>query len=573
MQYHFQPKNGLSLNSSLHDIAEHIHEVVYSTPHQYGEPRLIHGMAHVTRVMVLTTSVYHLAQTLKLELTGSMTDHETELKLLQVAALLHDSGCTTNGKDIDDLDSGLNIFSYFTEVLGVEPNIAKEFANACANKDEPYDSDYVYDLEHLSNPPKFKRQMQTKERSMGDKLRLILQMGDCLDYFRTRKRFEIKYAQLYQKFSKNIELTTAIHQLIVEARSLAHATLDNQFKNGHGAYQAILNKVSEPKYALISRLASPTESLEVISDNKDPNINAFHLRGYMKLFFRGITLPASRGGKHNETSAELEVRKTLRRIGRKTLTNKPDNTNKQGNERRSTTLLMQGAINYTRSGFGMRMPGYSREICTVHIANASTGYGKKEIFRKRFSQVENEKILTDIETLLKQGGEPETSCHTEVLINISQYDCVIYSNDAVGNMGDRNNIIILESIHLQKVYSMEVQKLLDFYREKSMSAPEDLIQMLPIYEYSYLDGTLSRTNYSYLMSDEDIFSLIDSQETLSVVFDLILGKNKINTFDKFLLKNNLPVYLELAWDYAFNSVKGKIVTSPPLVPKITCVVV
>ena len=100
-----------------------------------------------------------------------------------------------------------------------------------------------------------------------------------------------------------------------------------------------------------------------------------------RVFLRGIKSPSeyARSKKRKETHWQLEIRKAERKIGIPTLTKKADRLSKDGNPKRSFTMVARGAKLTDRCGYGTIAP----TLEDIHGISSDmniycTGYGKKK---------------------------------------------------------------------------------------------------------------------------------------------------------------------------------------------------
>lgn len=138
---------------SIGDHASEIYSFIYSRPLQEDswhpqeiKSRHKHDIVHVCRVAVYTFALLVLiantheknlptaSKSLIRQAQRFLTNPEDTL-LLMVSALLHDAGRQGEGSDHWDYDSGLIIFYYLTEKMGIQKDKARIFAEATANKD------------------------------------------------------------------------------------------------------------------------------------------------------------------------------------------------------------------------------------------------------------------------------------------------------------------------------------------------------------------------------------------------------------------------------------------------------
>lgn len=137
-------------------------------------PRTMHGIAHVSRVALYVMAFYHLYRSQ--DLTISIT--QEDLKLLQIAALFHDSAREGDGIDYWDCESASLLYHYLMQ-LGVPEEKAIQFAEVIANKDMT--SNYNKLVKDHDNVISWKN-MPVQEKSIYMKL---LHDADCLYFARS----------------------------------------------------------------------------------------------------------------------------------------------------------------------------------------------------------------------------------------------------------------------------------------------------------------------------------------------------------------------------------------------------
>lgn len=159
------------------DIAEHeklINKFVYQKPYKKevstGEiMRPIHGRLHGIRVVILTEILIKLHCAWGNPVVKSFTSEDR--RLIQIAALLHDSGREGDGFDCWEQDSATNCHNYLENICGVSSEIAV-WAGSLVSKSQVSD---------------MKKQCAV----------IILADADCLDILRVRENFYPAYLKLY----------------------------------------------------------------------------------------------------------------------------------------------------------------------------------------------------------------------------------------------------------------------------------------------------------------------------------------------------------------------------------------
>ena len=161
---------------------------IYSVDYSEYYPRNLHGIQHVTRVAAYIPVLMNLYSRYGVDVPAD------DLKLIQIAALFHDSGRMDDGADEWDAESGALLYHYLTAVLKVDEVKAKLLADAVTNKDKTPKNIY----------------------------QKLIHDADCLDVMRVRSTFFTTQLDFYQEIAKNnsraldelAQLTTEVHSLI-----------------------------------------------------------------------------------------------------------------------------------------------------------------------------------------------------------------------------------------------------------------------------------------------------------------------------------------------------------------------
>ncbi len=348
------------------------------------------------------------------------------IKLLQIAALYHDSGREAEGKDYWDRDSGLILYYYLTEILKVDIELAKQLAEAVANKDAWRKDSIYYQL--VDYAPGQVRWTRLKKNPEPNIFRKVLRDVDCLEIMRI-KEFIALYLSFFDIALEFPSALEELAQLITEVqggivdRGDDYLCRNIHFRNqnfGHeNAYQAIRklfikNETDIKKsnadplvfdrrdfYRIIPLLYNPAGFNEAISLSNLPTEAIFknllqnpwekNLREG-KLFARGIELPTmeippgiskrTQKPKEPRTKLDFELEKIKRRPGKIT---RGGSLTKYGLDFRSTTMMGFKAGVFTHTGFVIVNPDRS----TIHLVspvNINSGKGKKIEFQKKLKE-------------------------------------------------------------------------------------------------------------------------------------------------------------------------------------------
>ena len=259
---------GLTLNEKLDIHIIRLYCDIYSRPYlneakSNGIARLIHGIQHVTRAAINVPIFANLYRRFGDVKALSLTNED--IKLLQIAALFHDSAREGEGVDLWDQESGLFFYEYVTKTLGISSSKAKLFAEAIANKDA--DENNYFELIDLS-------WVKRKGKSPKNIHQKLIHDADCLEIIRARDHFDASYLDFYKDIAEsNEEAFDIMAKLITEARSLIASQGDSRLRLDHkikaqyenvDAYRKIMDFITENKecYPLIITLSNNNRLIE-----------------------------------------------------------------------------------------------------------------------------------------------------------------------------------------------------------------------------------------------------------------------------------------------------------------------
>jgi ankyrin repeat protein len=558
----FKPVAGLTLDSDLSEHVRWAFENIYSIPYPGFEEeekarknmmaRFIHGIMHVTRVAIYAPVFANLyrkhgdAEALKLT--------PEDLKLIQIAALLHDAARESEAADLWDHESGMLIYLYLTRILKADPEKAKMIAAAMANKDSKK-SGY---FEFYENPEKNEvgyifHQAVNGEPQKKNIYQKIIHDADSLDIIRARPAFDANYLDFYKDVACQPENKTAfaeMSQLRSEARCLIemqgdayirrNKSVKTRHENEH-CYQRALADLNPEHHGIIHALhdglkeQSELQNMRLVDETPydpnagmtDENMNAAMREG--KLFVRAVASPSAIAANKKESLAELEIRKTVREPGIETASKKSERDKKHGNPVRSISMVGHGSDTFCNAGFLILEPDPA-SISKVAAADISTGFGKKKKLVASVKIVDRtdadhtkkvQEKLQSLNTKLMMGGDaylPKSGrgafSHSEVLADITRYNAVFFSKDpTLHNLVVRNNAYpqheysaVLQAVYLRKLYAIRLQETRAAFVSKwGEQAGEEKFQQrfganleLPIFEYSGIHHFIKRTPESDL---------------------------------------------------------------------------
>lgn len=478
----------MNIESDLHDIAQVISEQ-YPATYPSGTPRHFHGMEHVSRASIFGSAAYNLLALANIQGAAALTlaERQNEIKLIQIALLLHDSAREAEGKDYWDDQSALNLFNFLTEKLGVPPETAKMTAEAMANKD--WEQGEEYSSIDFDNPPASiqKNKKETPLNQQTERMRLAVQFGDCIDIYRIpKKNFDWSYIKLYNMI-EHPQLVNAIEHMIPECFELIEKT-KNQNKEQHWAVPEMYGKIMREfnrddgkAYPMLHALSQPDPNATFASlpQEEDQIVENFI---HQNLLFRGISDTAKRftrrGARKQKTYPEgytqamQEVRKVARTPDKPTSARTEEKRlGKLGNPSRSMSLLGQGGLVFSGVGAGLFLR--KEHLISANPYNIGSGFGPKHDYdtTPRGDLTQIDPGLEAIKQMMRSGEsmatESETG-HSEILGDMNAWDCVMYSVDELPKDKRSPRERLLEAIHLRDAYQ----------KEFNQQTP------LPIYEFS-----------------------------------------------------------------------------------------
>lgn len=419
----------ISLNDPIEKHSAWIYNNLHKVPFLNSEKRSMHGIQHANRAAIwaiVLTNLYRLIKDVEaLELTVD------DMQLIQIAVLLHDSArMNEDGEDLWDFDSGVLVYYYLAEVLGVDKETAICLGKAVAEKDA---------------------------KGTKNIYQKIIHDADCLDIIRVRSHFDARYLDFYQQICKqtDFEKYLAIQgKLIEEVRSVCEvqgdtyrANLtstkelfesedgyarskrtifmepeelkkhsDHKYENKYPDYECedkypdheSEDKYSNNKYAGNLAPVDPRRFYTVISalcefHNLDQlSTIDFRISERERIAFRGISIPSAirmKKRKEEETLAGIEFRKAFRTPGVYSGTSKKDGLTKNGNPNRSVSI---NGVTFADSGF--YGPVIIEDIIKIDFFNSDTRFGKKKNVYPVLSNEEKKKQLHSMEMNAKMGG-------------------------------------------------------------------------------------------------------------------------------------------------------------------------
>src|SRR3990167_4120169 len=479
--------------------------------------------------------------------------NDEDIKLIQIAALFHDSAREGEGYDEWDEESAILLYIYLSKVLKIETKKAKSFAEAIANKDKKQNTYRELTTNQTTGELIFIDSIESSLLNEKNIYQKLIHDSDSLDIIRARDHFDASHLDFYKNiaeknplaFDEMAKLITEIRSIIEtqgDGRSREDPDIKKQYEHAK-AYLAIVDSMQNPKvkderdYSILQKLYADCKilfkenleesllpSLEIKQEKPEIMTKEYleHSLKSGKVFARSILTPSAIRGKIHETDQKetleetlgsLEIRKALRRLNVPTRTKKPNNKEKQGNSKRSVSMIGHGGSTLGYAGFLIIDPDMTA-IHRVYDSDTCTGRHKKKLSdEKKLTPLEAEQALAELLKKLKMGGKSvrfgnRIANHNEITYHILDFDAVYFSQDK--NCWNGVNEYypfhsysrILQAIFLQKEYEkltgmklhiFEYSGLHDFVklREYSDESIKDMwIEMCDAYVKQQLDKNI-----------------------------------------------------------------------------------
>ncbi len=540
------------------DISAHAHAIIrefYHQPYKNQKPknkiaRPIHGGQHTSRVALDAEVFTKLYRRYGDERALKLTDED--LFYIQIAALFHDAAREDDDEDRWDKESAALCFKYLVEVLKLHPKKAQIYAHAIANKDYQPGGEY----HHLIYDPDTKKVTWLSANSTQAKSieETIIQNADCLDVMRcydtnyktlakSSNMFDGTRLDFYQDFAKKNDW--ALYELgnvLNESRAMIHRQGDGvglmrddiklQFEYAENCFSK--TKEDAKSGRIYNQLC--TGSVASIHDNRAVDLLMSEVGSIQrdlemgKIFFRGIYHVSAVVLKErennltetNETFAEFELRKLLRRGEKHDADGKP----KIGNPLRSVTQVGYGSIAFAPTGY--LFASNPSKIQMVSATDAGTGYGKKEHLQAREVQ-SSEKLQCALYDMHKKNmlsakysHSRDVNTHSEMLYHIDKVDGIYFS------LGKTHNDIVDDADQYYNPLSAQLQAL---YMQQ-MHFVKTNGELLPIYSYDPIGSVIKMTPLSFKNKNELIAlwkNLITSHVAVNQYKDAIIFNNSLET--------------------------------------------
>ncbi len=395
------PHESLNLQSPLSEHAGWVYRNIYKVEYPGEVPRSLHGIQHASRVALYVPVLANIYR--KFNDAEALDLSEEDIKLLQIAALFHDSAREDEYQDRWDHESAIFLYAYLTQVLDVDNVKAKCIAEATANKDSDI-MDKSFEIREGSIGGQISWRFIKNLKTPKNIHQKIIHDADCLDIIRVRAHFQSDYLDFFKEIaSKNTDAFETMAHLIPEVRSLIALggdTFKASKKTTKVAYEQedgylnLLNDVASDIHPIIHALHSRILSYDELSSirlcperttySSAAGITEENVRSAMKegkIFVRGIAEPSilitKPGRLKPETAAHLEVRKTMRAMGIPTQTIKANREMKHGNPARSVSLIGFGASVFASAGAMILNPNL-KDCRDISASNLNSGFGKRK---------------------------------------------------------------------------------------------------------------------------------------------------------------------------------------------------
>jgi len=508
IQPHFMKAPQLNDDISVHSA--YLYKTIYSKPYPgYNKSeiaRYYHGIQHTNRAAIYSVVFINLFRKYKNQEALELT--QEEIKLIQIAALLHDSARQGDGVDLWDNESGELLYDYLI-AIGVTPKQAHQMAEAMANKDAEAKY-YRLDINENTKIKSWKLIAPAPKKNIYQK---IIHDADCLDIIRARDHFDANYLDFYKEVASQIpDAFEEMARLIVEARSLItlqgdHPQCqDSEIKTQHeceAGYQTTLDELqnNQKQYAMIRALYTPhcfaemtdidadySQTLTTDQSEQERRLDESFVQSKLvegRVFSRGIFTPSYMTPKHYISLIEQETYKANRRNNQPTRSRFNYSLSKHGNPNRSISLLGYGSSAFASAGFLLINPdiGTMRDFSS---SDTDTGFGRKATAKATNCLSSHQALLKK----LKMGGgsrrfpihSDSAATHTEILCNVTHYDAIYFTNEPAfaTTYTHANTKVVHPFSPLLQAYfiQQEYEKLYNI--------------TLPIFEYSALHNSIQR---------------------------------------------------------------------------------
>lgn len=496
----FSKKNNIDISSDIQHHVAWIYENIYQIPYSSNEVmRTHHGIQHVSRVAYYIPVLVNLYR--RHNDHDALEINDSQVKLLQLAALFHDAGREGEGEDLWDDDSAVMLYYYLHHVLKIDTKSAIQFAEAIANKDERPDGYHSLKINRSGDI-----YWEIENFVQKNILQKVLHDADSLDIIRARLVFDGSYTDFYKDIAGHPSHKIAFDELallITEVRSLIASQGD--------AFNAIKIKVKNKYqnvdcYGLLNKdavryhlLHSLNNGNHILSQVDLQSLRLIYLKipasldvaseEYMnyalltgKLFTRSLGGPSglvTRKDGTQENVTQIEIDKTQRREG---IPTRKGNLTTHGNPLRSISMIGYGSAVFASSGFLIANPKIEN---IKHVSGEDHGSGrktKKNLQKKivSISEAEKKSQLDNIHAHLKLGGIATTfavnfqSAHTEITATIDEFHAIYFCNE--GNLFNKDSLKEYQSTHK---YSPLLQAIF-IQNQYELSRGINL----PIFEYS-----------------------------------------------------------------------------------------
>lgn len=493
-----------TFGESVEKHADFILPTIYKTPYPKsradttGIARPTHGAVHASRTAILIDHLVRLAQ----QYDPHFSLEDKYKKLLQIAALFHDSARENDGADRWEQESAENCYRYL-KASGASEDDAQFAKEIIAGKEARKS---IHELRKSPSLSAVTSPIQTCQ--------LLLQSADCFDIIRCKDFFDITYLDIWHilntmasadpskdraQFWKPLAEFADAASRLIDRQGDHHRMTDEKlkrsfelsptcYKQTEACAQEIFSSLYAPKSIPTK---DPSEELapESLQCTEDRLVACRGLRS--PEFFIGFSKKASLAGKE-ETALNIELRKLFRKTPQK-----------DGNPYRSITTIGPGEPVFCGTGFIISAKRSALELVEALPVDSGTpidnmGQKSRKKHYKTLPLLPPEKaqaILKELPSRMMDGkgcsneysGGYEFG-HNETVMNIKPSDVVgifYYPDHSLGMITEEPKYPGFDEIFTQSAWE-------SFYRIQAVymqqTAQEQYKKTFPIFQYSKFGG-------------------------------------------------------------------------------------
>jgi hypothetical protein len=241
------------------DIGKHVawaFDRVYSYPYptvppEDGISRYNHGIQHVTRVAMYSVAFANLYRKYGDEDAQKLTAED--MKLIQVAAIYHDSAREGDNEDLWDADSGYLLYINLTRDLGVDKEKAIMLAEAVRNKD--YNE--KFHIEVVEKPP--------AKSDMNPNVYYVVKMSDGRCTLYSKEKGELNLPDLNEAIlSAGVGKADEIIRESLAKYHVENQTYEKMVFNGDVPTWVSVPAGERPNKNIYQKIIHDSDSLDII---------------------------------------------------------------------------------------------------------------------------------------------------------------------------------------------------------------------------------------------------------------------------------------------------------------------